>query len=71
MLASSPSTGFAKCLKVPADPPNTGVPMLVMPDGAQTAQRIIVVEDDEDAALLGRILGAAGYEEVRTASSAL
>ena len=41
-----------------------------MPDGAQTAQRIVVVEDDEDAALLGRILGAAGYEEVRTASSA-
>ena len=44
--------------------------MLVMPDGAQSAQRIVVVEEDESAALLARILGAAGYEEVRTASSA-
>src|SRR5688572_25905906 len=44
--------------------------MLVMPDGAGSAQRIIVVEDDESAALLARILGAAGYEDVRTAHSA-
>jgi putative two-component system response regulator len=44
--------------------------MLVMPDGAGSAQRIVVVEEDESAALLARILGAAGYEEIRTASSA-
>jgi putative two-component system response regulator len=44
--------------------------MLVMPDGAGSAQRIVVVAaDDEDGALLARILGAAGYEDVRTASS--
>ena len=43
--------------------------MLVMPDGAGSAQRIVVVEDDENAALLARILGAAGYEEIRTAGS--
>ena len=40
-----------------------------MPDGAGSAQRIVVVQSDEDAALLARILGAAGYEDVRTASS--
>jgi putative two-component system response regulator len=43
--------------------------MLVTPDGAGSTQRIVVVEDDESAALLGRILAAAGYEEVRTATS--
>jgi putative two-component system response regulator len=43
--------------------------MLVMPDGAGAAQRIVVVEDDEGAALLAKILGAAGYEDVRTATS--
>jgi putative two-component system response regulator len=43
--------------------------MLVMPDGPGGAQRIVVVEDDDSAALLGRILGAAGYEEVRLATS--
>src|SRR5690242_2891407 len=43
--------------------------MLVMPDGAGSAQRIVVVEDDEGAALLERILSAAGYDEIRTASS--
>jgi len=42
---------------------------LVMPDGAGAAQRIVVVEDDEGAALLAKILGAAGYEDVRTATS--
>jgi len=40
-----------------------------MPDGAGAAQRIVVVEDDEGAALLAKILGAAGYEDVRTATS--
>ena len=36
-----------------------------MPDGSGSAQRIVVVEDVESAALLQRILAAAGYEDVR------
>jgi putative two-component system response regulator len=44
--------------------------MIVMPDGSGSTQRIVVVEDAASAALLGRILGAAGYEEVRTATNA-
>ena len=40
-----------------------------MPDGAGSSQRIVVVQDDEGAALLERILRAAGYEELRTAHS--
>jgi putative two-component system response regulator len=40
--------------------------MMLMPDGAGTVQRVLVVADDEGATLLGRILGAAGYEAVET-----
>ncbi|HEX8207609.1 MAG TPA: response regulator, partial [Solirubrobacteraceae bacterium] len=39
--------------------------MVIMPDGSGSAQRIVVVEDPESAALLQRILAAAGYEDVR------
>jgi putative two-component system response regulator len=39
--------------------------MLVPPDATATAQRILVLEDPESAALLQRILAAAGYEDVR------
>jgi putative two-component system response regulator len=42
---------------------------MVMPDGSGSSQRIVVVEDDESAALLVRMLGAAGYEDVRSAAS--
>jgi putative two-component system response regulator len=44
--------------------------MMLMPDGAGSVQRIIVVEDDEGAALLARILGAAGYEAVEKVTQA-
>ena len=36
-----------------------------MPDVNGVPQRIVVIEDPESAALLARILGAAGYEDVR------
>jgi putative two-component system response regulator len=42
-----------------------------MPDAASGAQRIVVVEDPESAALLARILGAAGYEDVRVPADPL
>src|SRR3712207_6313201 len=45
--------------------------MIVMPDGSGSAQRIIVLEDPESAALLARILGAAGYEDVRVPADPL
>ena len=38
--------------------------MTVIPDGSGNAQRIVLLEDPESAALLQRILSAAGYEHV-------
>jgi putative two-component system response regulator len=45
--------------------------MTVIPDGTGSAQRIAVLEDPESAALLQRILAAAGYQDVRTPSDPL
>jgi putative two-component system response regulator len=39
--------------------------MSSIPDGTGSHQRIVVVEDPDSAALLARILGAAGYDDVR------
>jgi putative two-component system response regulator len=43
--------------------------MAPAPDAASSAQRIVVVEDADGAALLERMLHAAGYENVRTATA--
>ena len=40
--------------------------MTVIPDGTGSTQRIVVLEDPESAALLQRILEAAGYQDVHT-----
>jgi putative two-component system response regulator len=45
--------------------------MTVIPDGSGSAQRIVVLEDPESAALLQRILEAAGYEDVQAPSDPL
>ena len=45
--------------------PTTRLSMLT-PDPTGSIQRIVVVEDPENAALLQRMLQAAGYEDVRT-----
>ena len=39
--------------------------MIAIPDASGSTQRILVLEDDESAALLQRILAAAGYDDVR------
>ena len=39
------------------------------PDPSATAQRIVVVDAEQDAALLARVLGLAGYEQVRAAGT--
>jgi putative two-component system response regulator len=38
--------------------------MIAIPEGSAATQRIVVVTDDEQSTLLGRILSAAGYEDV-------
>ncbi len=45
--------------------------MTVIPDGSGSGQRIAVLEDPESAALLERILAAAGYQHVSTPGDAL
>jgi putative two-component system response regulator len=45
--------------------------MITVPEGSAGSQRILVVQDEESSALLARILGAAGYEDVQVPGSVL
>jgi putative two-component system response regulator len=56
-------------LKLPSRRPIVEEAMTLVPDGAGTQQRIVVVEDGDGASLLERMLHAAGYENVRTAAA--